>query len=125
MWDGKINKARCSIFCKDKHEKFVGDSEEHLNRWAGNFQEMYKAEEEEEVILPMEETNSLTTEVSQRREEIAVIIRLFKNNKSPVENGLTPEIWKARRTYSCDSLAWRINAKGRERILVYSIHKKW
>jgi hypothetical protein len=88
------NVSTKQIFCKNKGQ-LVGGTEESLKRWVEYFGEVYGIGEEE--TLQTEEEESLTTgecEEPPRKEEIKEIIKRFKNNKAPGENGITAEMLK-------------------------------
>jgi hypothetical protein len=83
------------IFCKNKEGQLVGGTEESLKRWVEYFGEVYGNGEEK--TLQTEEEESLTTgegEEPPRKEKIKEIIKRFKNNKAPGENGITAEMLK-------------------------------
>ncbi|KAH0816760.1 hypothetical protein GEV33_006031 [Tenebrio molitor] len=66
-----------------------------IKRWVEYFGEVYGIGEDE--TLETEEEESLTTgecEEPPRKEEIKEIIKRFKNNKAPGENGITAEMLK-------------------------------
>jgi hypothetical protein len=89
------NVSTKQIFCKNKEGQLVGGTEESLKRWVEYFGEVYGIGEKE--TLQTEEEESLTTgecEEPPRKEEIKEIIKRFKNNKAPGENGITAEMLK-------------------------------
>jgi hypothetical protein len=89
------NVSTKQIFCKNKEGQLVGGTEESLKRWVEYFGEVYEIGEKE--TLQTEEEESLTTgecEEPPRKEEIKEIIKRFKNNKAPGENGITAEMLK-------------------------------
>jgi hypothetical protein len=89
------NVSTKQIFCKNKEGQLVGGTDESLKRWVEYFGEVYGIGEEE--TLQTEEEESLTTgegEEPPRKEKIKEIIKRFKNNKAPGENGITAEMLK-------------------------------
>jgi hypothetical protein len=89
------NVSTKQIFCKNKEGQLVEGTEESLKRWVEYFGEVYGIGEKE--TLQTEEEESLTTgecEEPPRKEEIKEIIKRFKNNKAPGENGITAEMLK-------------------------------
>lgn len=84
---------------KDKKEKIIAGKNQILSRWRKYFYELVsgndKEDQEEMSNLEQVDINQKEDEANPPdKDEIEMIIKNFKNNKSPGSDGISPQMFK-------------------------------